>query len=96
MAKHESGKTKQVIDGLPANSFRIVSVGQDVILESFYIYPDFSRVAEGQALEFNTDPEGDDEPNIRLIMNREVAGRLANALINTLGSQRESRPAGVS
>jgi hypothetical protein len=83
---NEKRKSKQVIDGLAANSFRVVAVGQDIILESFYIYPDFSSLSEGQTLEFNTDPEGDDEPNIRVIMSREVAARLANALVGTLGN----------
>lgn len=86
---NEKTKTKQVIDGLAANSFRVVAVGQDIILESFYIYPDFSAMSSGKTMEFNTDPEAENEPNIRIIMNREVAVRLANALAGTLNAQRE-------
>ncbi len=85
-------KAKQVIDGLAANAFRVVGVGQDIILESFYLYPDFTSIQDGQPLEFTTDPDNDDEPNIRIIMNREVAARLANALMGTLGAQREPQP----
>ncbi len=78
---------KMVIDGLPSNAFRVVGVGQDIVLESYYLYPDFSTMQDGQALEFNTDPDADSEPNIRMIMSREVAARLTNALIGTLNAQ---------
>lgn len=85
--KSQTPKTKQVIDGLAANAFRVVGVGQEVVLESFYLYPDFSCLKEGQSFDFNTEPDPEDEPNIRLIMNREVAARLTNALLATLGVQ---------
>lgn len=90
---------KVVIDGLAANAFRVVGVGQDVVLESFYLYPNLSKLAnsdpaERQTLEFNMDPEHDADPNIRIIMSREVAARLASALAETLGLQREPQPVG--
>jgi hypothetical protein len=81
-------RSKQVIDGLAANAFRVVGVGHEIVIESFYLYPNFSNLQDGQVLEFNTDPDPSDDPNIRLIMNREVAIRLTNALLATLGVQR--------
>jgi hypothetical protein len=88
MPKENATKSKQVIDGLPANAFRVVGVGRDIILESFYLYPDFTHAKEGASLEFNLDPDSDSEPNIRIVMSREVAARLSSALSNTLEAQR--------
>lgn len=92
-AAMDAGKSsKMVIDGLASNAFRVVGVGNDIVLESYYLYPDFSSMKDGQTIEFNMDPEPDSEPNLRLIMNREVAARLTNALIGTLNAQMAQQP----
>jgi hypothetical protein len=82
----DAGIGKVVIDALPTNAFRVVGVGQDIVVESFYIYPDFSTLGQTeQGQDFNMDPDGHSEPNIRLVMNRDVAVRLTNAMLATLG-----------
>jgi hypothetical protein len=83
-ASEASLKTKRVIEGEATNAFRVVSVGADVVIETFYLYPDFASLAHVESFQFNADPDIDDQPNKRLIMSREVAARLANALVGTL------------
>lgn len=83
----QSAPSKQVIDGLPCNAFRVVGVAQDVVLETFYLYPNFPALKDQSSIEFNLDPDPDTEPNLRLVMSREVAARLTNALFNTLNAQ---------
>lgn len=94
MAKKEDSpiSAKLVIDGLPSNAFRVVGVGSDVIIESFYLYPDFAKAADGQQVQFSMEPDPDSEPNIRLICSREVGARLALALCASLGIQVTAQP----
>jgi len=85
--------SKLVVDAYPANAFRVVGVGHDVVVESFYLFPDFATVQANETQAFNLDPDNTSEPNTRMVMNREVALRLANALLGALGFQVVQQPA---
>lgn len=83
----DTQSAKQVIDGIATNAFRVVGVGSDIVIESFYIYPDFSKIQDKQATEFHLNPNPDSEPNVRMILNRDTAIRLAQTIKQTVESQ---------